>query len=113
MTAKTRYSILCTVTNKVHKIDLRNLPNEALISDRDVARLFGISSASAWRWVREGRLPAPIGVGPCLTRWRLGDISQYDLEMSSELDYRILARRGDLSGKVGDEQTRRHSCDGP
>jgi prophage regulatory protein len=36
----------------------------ALETPRQVAELLSISLPTLWRWVREGRLPKPIRIGP-------------------------------------------------
>jgi len=38
-------------------------------SDRDIAKRFGISRNTVWRWAREGRLPPPTKIGPNCSRW--------------------------------------------
>lgn len=50
------------------------LPDSAFVRLPVVAGLNGISPATAWRWVKSGRLPAPIKTGPNTTVWRVGDL---------------------------------------
>lgn len=47
------------------------LPNAARVRVPVVAALHGISVATAWRWAREGRLPAPVRRGN-VTTWSVG-----------------------------------------
>lgn len=32
------------------------------------------SPASIWRWVKAGRFPSPVKIGPNTTAWRVGDL---------------------------------------
>lgn len=48
------------------------LPNSAHVTLEVVARLFGISTPTVWRWVKSGHLPAPVKLGPNVTRWNVG-----------------------------------------
>lgn len=46
---------------------LRHEPAKAaitrLISAREVAEFYGISHSTLWRWIKDGRVPAPIRIG--------------------------------------------------
>lgn len=56
---------------------LRNfdtLPDSAFVRVGVVGDLFGISIATAWRWAKAGRLPAPIRLGPGTTGWNVGEL---------------------------------------
>jgi prophage regulatory protein len=51
---------------------------EAMLSAREVGQYFGgksepLAKNTIWRWVREGKLPKPIMVGPKMARWRFSD----------------------------------------
>jgi prophage regulatory protein len=43
----------------------------------EVVRRCGISKSSVWLWVREGRFPSPIRVGPRVTCWRASEIDNW------------------------------------
>ena len=45
-----------------------------LIRLQEVLRLIPISRSTWWAGVRSGRYPAPIKLGPRLTRWRLDEV---------------------------------------
>ncbi len=49
-----------------------NLPDAAHVRLPVVAALHGIGPATVWRWVKSGRLPAPIKLGPNTTAWQVG-----------------------------------------
>lgn len=55
-----------------------HLPDCALIGSDTVRCLFGgITDVTAWRWVRDGRLPKPIKApGGRANLWRVADIRQ-------------------------------------
>lgn len=50
------------------------LPNSAHVRLAIVAPLFSTSTATVWRWVKSGRLPAPKKLGPNTTAWNVGDL---------------------------------------
>lgn len=47
-----------------------------LLCVEECSNLLGISRATVWRWVRDGRLPQPISMGR-LRRWRKSDITSF------------------------------------
>ena len=49
------------------------LPDSAGARVPVVAALFGVSIPTAWRWSRDGKLPAPTKRGG-VTLWRVGDL---------------------------------------
>ena len=59
---------------KMSRIPLRiqnfgDLPNEALISAKEICLLSGRSRSSLWRDVKKSRLPKPISIGSNSVRW--------------------------------------------
>lgn len=50
------------------------LPDSAHVRLPVVAALRGISPPTVWRWVRTGRLPAPVKLGPNTTGWNVGEL---------------------------------------
>ena len=58
-------------------VDLDSLPDGALISVRQLQALAQRSRVSMWRDVRDGRLPAPVKLGPNSIRWTVADARQY------------------------------------
>ena len=58
-------------------VDLDSLPDSALISVRQLEALTQRSRVSLWRDVRDGRLPAPVKLGPNTIRWTVADVRQY------------------------------------
>jgi len=54
----------------------------AWLSVEQVAQRYEVSSASIWRWVRQGRFPKPVKIGPRSTRWRRKSIDDHDAKIS-------------------------------
>lgn len=50
------------------------------LSDKHVSERYGVSRATVWRWVREGRFPSPIKLTQGSTRWRLSDLEHWEAE---------------------------------
>ena len=53
------------------------LPAAAHVKAPVVAALYGISTASVWRWVGSGHLPAPVKLGPQATGWNVGQLREH------------------------------------
>lgn len=47
-------------------------------SDKQLSDFLEVSRQTIWRWVREGKFPAPIKLGPNCTRWRLSDVQAWE-----------------------------------
>lgn len=47
---------------------------DRLITDREVARMIGVSRSWTWRLTAEGRFPAPVRLSARCTRWRLSAV---------------------------------------
>ena len=63
------------ISDRVRNFD--TLPDDALLSVRDIGILASRSRASIWRDVRDGRLPKPISIGAKAKRWRVEDVRAY------------------------------------
>lgn len=53
------------------------------LSDKDLAARYGVIRGTIWRWLSEGRLPAPVHIGPNTTRWRLADLEAHERQFTS------------------------------
>ena len=51
-----------------------SLPNDALLTIKDICKLFACSEPTIWRNIKNGKLPEPIKPTLGLRRWRVGDI---------------------------------------
>jgi predicted DNA-binding transcriptional regulator AlpA len=52
------------------------------LSDKDLAARYSIHRATPWRWVQNGKLPAPIKINGS-TRWRASDIEAFEAEQEA------------------------------
>ena len=55
------------------------MKQQAFLSDKDLAARYSIHRVTPWRWVRDGKLPAPIKINGS-TRWKLSDIEAWEVE---------------------------------
>ena len=51
-----------------------SLPDSANVRQPIVQGLFAISSATVWRWVAKGTLPAPRKLSERVSAWNVGDL---------------------------------------
>ena len=51
-----------------------NLPDSANVRLPVVKMLLGCSTATVWRWVKNGSFPKPHKLGEQLTAWNVGEI---------------------------------------
>jgi len=51
-----------------------SLPDSASVRQPTVQALVGCSSATIWRMVKRGTLPAPRKLSPRVTTWNVGDL---------------------------------------
>lgn len=56
------------------QIDFPNLPDCAIVRQRQIVPLIGLSASTLWRYVRSGKFPKPFKVGANSTAWRWGDV---------------------------------------
>ena len=68
-------------TNQVNKEDrvssFDELPDQALLSAREVSQISGRSRTSLWRDVMRGSLADPVKIGSHTVKWRVGDVRQF------------------------------------
>lgn len=51
-----------------------SLPTTGYLRVSDILRFIPIAASTWWAWVKQGRAPAPIKLGPRTTAWRAEDI---------------------------------------
>lgn len=47
------------------------------IPDVTVAKQFGVSRATIWRWVQNGAFPKPVKLSPGCSRWKIEDVQKW------------------------------------
>jgi len=52
--------------------------SKLFLSDKDLAARYGVTRATIWRWLAEGRLPETVHIGPNTTRWKKSSIEEHD-----------------------------------
>jgi predicted DNA-binding transcriptional regulator AlpA len=56
------------MTSKKQPVDITDWQTRQL-TVIEVARIYGASNATIWRWAKEGRIPQPKKHGAMITRW--------------------------------------------
>lgn len=64
--------------------DNRSVTEPRFLTLKQVCHRETISSATVWRWVREGRFPKPVSLGENTTRWRVSDLEAWESSLSEE-----------------------------
>jgi prophage regulatory protein len=54
--------------------DVIILPPQGFVRCPTVVALFATSRSTLWRWIKEGRFPAPYKLGPGTTGWDVADL---------------------------------------
>jgi prophage regulatory protein len=57
-----------------------------VLRQKQVLALLGISSSTLWAWVKAGRMPRPIELGPNSRAWLEHEIDQMVFERAKERD---------------------------
>jgi prophage regulatory protein len=57
-----------------------------ILRQRQVLELLGISSSTLWDWVKRGKFPKPIAIGPNSKAWLGDEIDAYLLACAKERD---------------------------
>jgi len=53
------------------------LPDSAMVRQPIVEGLCGCSSATVWRWVKSGKLPAPKRLSDRISAWNVGQLRRF------------------------------------
>jgi predicted DNA-binding transcriptional regulator AlpA len=65
-------------------LDLSALKSGALLTVYDMAAIVKASTSTVWRMARDGRLPAPVHLGPGMTRWLPADVHDWYAKLGAE-----------------------------
>jgi excisionase family DNA binding protein len=63
---------MCKKTKEIRRECMKMISNEMprLLRDKQFAELLSISRSYLWRLVKQGKIPAPIKLGPKTTVWK-------------------------------------------
>jgi len=50
---------------------------------QQLEKLFKVSPATIYRWIKEGKFPAPIHLGANMVRWKVSDIEAWITDRES------------------------------
>lgn len=53
-------------------------PGNEFLSAEQVSHRYGVHRASIYRWAKDSTFPAPIKLGPNVTRWALADLEAWE-----------------------------------
>lgn len=48
------------------------------LTDKALAERYAVHRVTIWRWVREGRFPSPVSLGPNCKRWKGSDVDAWE-----------------------------------
>lgn len=63
-----------------------------LTSSQGREGILPVSAPTIWRWVREGKFPRPLSLGPKITAWRSEDIEQWLAGVNGQADLKPKTR---------------------
>lgn len=58
-------------------------PENLYLAVSQVAKRFGISVDTVWRWTRDDEFPGPWKMGPNTTRRKLSDIHEFEAKLTT------------------------------
>lgn len=58
-------------------LDYRNLPDSALLRERQLKPVLPFASPTLWRRVKTNAFPQPVRLPGRMTAWRWGDVRQW------------------------------------
>ncbi len=54
------------------------------LTTAQVAERYGISRTTVWRWIKAGRLPEPVLIGPGVKRFNIAALQRKDSEWAAD-----------------------------
>ena len=61
-----------------------SLPSDGFLRQKAILKLIPVSRATWWNWVKSGKAPKPLNLGPNMTAWRVSDIRELIDRLSKE-----------------------------
>lgn len=58
-------------------VDFNSSEGETYLSDDDLAKRFGVTRPTIWRWVKKESLPAPVKLSGNCTRWITAEVAEW------------------------------------
>jgi prophage regulatory protein len=58
--------------------------SQRFVSSKYVARRLDVSESTVWKWARSGKLPRPTRFSPQITRWKIGDLEEWERQQRGE-----------------------------
>lgn len=58
-------------------VDYKNLPDIAMVRERQLIPVLPFTSPTLWRRVRSGEFPQPVRLPGRITAWKWGDVRQW------------------------------------
>lgn len=53
--------------------------NQIYLSDSQIAKRYNVHRSTIWRWLNDrAGFPAPVKLGPQITRWKLSEIEAWE-----------------------------------
>ena len=63
--------------NHLTPAQLADMPDDTLVTQRDVLHMIRVSRTTLWRGINAGHYPKPVKLGPRLNRWHLGTVREF------------------------------------
>lgn len=61
-------------------MDSRYIRMDKLASTKDRPGLLPVARPTIWKWVKEGKFPRPVKLGPRITAWPMADVEKFMAE---------------------------------
>ena len=59
------------------------MQTDIYLTDKQIAKRYGVGRATPWRWVKTRNFPKPIKLSPGCSRWKDSDIQKWEAEQSA------------------------------
>ncbi|GIV53473.1 MAG: hypothetical protein KatS3mg038_3994 [Candidatus Kapaibacterium sp.] len=74
-----------------------------LVRAHELAAMLGVCRHTIYHWVRNGRFPQPLKIGPRATAWRLEDVERWLAERPTKDEARMARRNKNASAAAGEK----------